>query len=524
MNTASNLNLKNLNHSQVSYVRWVIYFILAALIGYVFRDGIEAMIGNWNNQEEYSHGWLLPAVTGYLIWQEKDILSRINPKGSWVGVCIAVFAILLFLVGELSTLYIIVQYALVVLIFGLVLAMEGTKRFKLIWVPLLMLFFMIPLPTFLYRTLSAELQLISSTLGVEMIRLCDISVNLQGNVIDLGSYQLQVVEACNGLRYLFPLMSLAFICAYFFKGPFWKRAVIVLSSLPITIFMNSFRIAIIGVLVEHWGIDMANGFLHDFEGWVIFMLCLAVLIFEMWLLAKIPSSKHPSKHHSESLIEPSINTSVRSTNWPHGLFIGILLVVCGLTVASVDNREELKPERQYFVDFPSRLDPWEGKRVIMEKKYRDVLNFDDYLMANFSDSKHPPINFYVAYYESQRKGSSIHSPRSCIPGGGWRIQSVTTESIDIDGTATNANRVLIQKGKVHQLVYYWFDQRGRNLTNEYLVKWFLFWDALTQNRTDGALVRFTTVITDREGLETTEERLMEFMQKATPLLDQYIPD
>ncbi|HFD10941.1 MAG TPA: VPLPA-CTERM-specific exosortase XrtD [Crenotrichaceae bacterium] len=526
MNNTLRQTLSNISSGQINYARWFFYALLAVFIAFVFRDGIEHMIHNWNSQEEYSHGWLIPVVTGYLIWQEKEKLSLITPRSSWLGVGIAAFALFLFLLGELSTLYIIEQYALVILIFGLVLALEGYERFKLIWVPLIMLFFMIPLPNFLYRSLSAELQLISSSLGVDMIRLCDISVNLQGNVIDLGTYQLQVVEACNGLRYLFPLMSLAFICAYFFKGPLWKRAIIFLSSIPITIFMNSFRIAIIGVLVEYWGIDMANGFLHDFEGWAIFMLCLAILIFEMWLLAKLPQS---TKMQSDTHQTQATGTTNRLpaqplSGWKQGVTISMMLVLCGITVASIDSRGEIKPDRKYFVDFPSVIGNWKGSRIVMEKKYRDVLNFDDYFMADFSDNIHPPVNFYVAYYESQRKGSSIHSPRSCIPGGGWRIQSVTTEAIDINGGLIQANRVLIQKGKIRQLVYYWFDQRGRNLTNEYLVKWFLFWDALTRSRTDGALVRFTTVIIDREGLEEVEDRLLKFMQTATPMLNEYIPD
>ncbi len=512
---------------ETSHLRWVAYGILGCLIAYVFRDGISYMIGNWNNKEEYSHGWLIPLVTIYLIWQEKTRLSSISPSGSWVGVSIAIFATGLFLLGEISTLYVIEQYALVILIFGIVLAIEGSGRFKLIWVPLFMLFFMIPLPNFLYRSLSAQLQLISSRLGVDMIRLCDISVNLEGNVIDLGSYQLQVVEACNGLRYLFPLMSLAFICAYFFKGPLWQRAVIFFSSIPITIFMNSFRIAMIGVLVEYWGIDMANGFLHDFEGWAIFMLCLAVLLLEMWMLAKLPT-KTDSKLDSIKTqpIDESNTSSLKVTNnfTTQGLVIGVMLVLSGATVAAIDNREEIKPERSYFIDFPTTLNPWTGKRVIMEKKYRDILNFDDYFMADFSDNINPPINLYVAYYESQRKGSSVHSPRSCIPGGGWQIQSVTNKTLEVNGKPIKTNRVLIQKGRNRQLVYYWFDQRGRNLTNEYLVKWFLFWDALTRQRTDGALVRYTTMISAAEKMDSTEDRLVEFMQTATPLLDKYIPD
>jgi exosortase D (VPLPA-CTERM-specific) len=505
------------------HLRWVVYGILACLIAYVFRDGISDMIGNWNDKEEYSHGWLIPVVTMYLIWQEKERLSSISPISSWVGVGITVCAAALFLLGEISTLYTIEQYALVILIFGIVLAMEGSERFKLIWVPLFMLFFMIPLPDFLYRSLSAQLQLMSSSLGVDMIRLCDISVNLEGNVIDLGTYQLQVVEACNGLRYLFPLMSLAFICAYFYKGPLWQRAVIFLSSIPITIFMNSFRIAMIGVLVEYWGIDMANGFLHDFEGWAIFMLCLAVLLLEMWLLAKLPTKTKTIE--TPPVEEPKPSALGLTHNFlRQGVVIGVMLITCGVTVAAIDSREEIKPDRMYFIDFPTNLNPWHGKRVIMEKKYRDILNFDDYFMADFSDRINPPVNLYVAYYESQRKGSSIHSPRSCIPGGGWEIQSVTNKTLDVNGTAVETNRVLIQKGRTRQLVYYWFDQRGRNLTNEYLVKWFLFWDALTRSRTDGALIRYTTVISGAEKLDAAENRLISFMKKATPLLDQYIPD
>jgi exosortase len=107
-------------------------------------------------------------------------------------------------------------------------------------VPLLLLGLMIPLPTFLYQGLSAQMQLISSQIGVAIIRLFNISVFLEGNVIDLGNYKLQVAEACNGLRYLFPLMALGFIAAYLFKGALWKRAVIFLSTIPITILMNSF--------------------------------------------------------------------------------------------------------------------------------------------------------------------------------------------------------------------------------------------------------------------------------------------
>ena len=145
------------------------------------------------------------------------------------------------------------------------------------FIPIVYLLFAIPLPYFIDAILTLKLQLISSQLGVFFIRLFQIPVFLDGNIIDMGIYKLQVVEACSGLRYLYPLLSLSFLAAYLFHGPFWQRAVIFLSSIPIAIGMNGFRIGVVGFLVDRWGTAMAEGALHFFEGWVIFFACSASL-------------------------------------------------------------------------------------------------------------------------------------------------------------------------------------------------------------------------------------------------------
>ena len=142
------------------------------------------------------------------------------------------------------------------------------------WPAVLYLFFMLPLPQVLYLPLSLKLQTISSELGVALISLFGVPVFLEGNVIDLGSYQLQVAEACSGLRYLFPLMSFGFLFAVLYRGPTWHKLVLFFSTIPITILMNSVRIAIVGMLVSFFGTEQAEGFLHFFEGWVIFIVCI----------------------------------------------------------------------------------------------------------------------------------------------------------------------------------------------------------------------------------------------------------
>ena len=194
---------------------------------------------------------------------------------------------LLGLIGQLATVYTVQQIGLVVAICGFVLALTGWPALRYLWMPLLLLFLVIPLPDFLQVKFSAGMQLISSELGVWFLRLIGVSVYLEGNVIDLGVYQLQVAEACDGLRYLFPLMTLGLVLAYFYKGATWKRVLLFLSSIPITILMNSLRIASIGVMVDRWGIGMAEGFLHDFQGWVVFMASFGLMVLLMILLSRV---------------------------------------------------------------------------------------------------------------------------------------------------------------------------------------------------------------------------------------------
>ncbi|MCW8856269.1 MAG: VPLPA-CTERM-specific exosortase XrtD [Kangiella sp.] len=511
-------------------VIWVLLSIFAALLGYIYFDGFIRLVDVWEKQEEYSFGYLIPFITLFLIWQRKDILEKNEFPGSWVGVATALTGILIFIVGELTTLYLLIHYSLLIVLIGTVLSYLGWKSFKVILIPLLFLAFMIPLPQFFMRELSQVLQLLSSEIGVWFIRLFDISVYLEGNVIDLGVFKLQVVEACNGLRYLFPLMALSFMMAYFFQDKLWKRAIIFLSSIPITILMNSFRIGAIGVMVEYWGIEMAEGFLHDFEGWFVFMACMVVVFIEMWLLAKIGGKKRPFQEvfGIEFPADTPEDAVIHERKLPLPFIgSGILIVLVALSMLVMPERVDIEPERQDFYAFPKSIGDWSGSTDRLTTNVLDELKVDDYLLMNYKSTDESIVNFYVAYYATQKKGQSAHSPRTCIPGGGWKLTAITQptlDGIDVNGVPLSVNRTIIQKGEHKQLVYYWFQQRGRVVTNEYLVKWYILWDALTMNRTDGALVRLTTYIPPGQDIVEAEERLKAFAKLAVAELEPYVPN
>ena len=194
---------------------------------------------------------------------------------------------------------------------------------------------------------------------------------------------------------------------------------------------------------------------------------------------------------------------------------------------ALPQRTEIIPERARLLFFPDDIGAWRGQRGQLEQIYVDALKFDDYLLANYVDERGDLVNLYVAYYASQRKGASVHSPKSCLPGGGWRILEFSQREISGPGIGDRplpVNRSLIQMGDERQLVYYWFQQRGRLMTNEYLVKWFLFWDALTRQRTDGALVRVTAPVPLGSDGTAEDARLTDFINVIARPLERFIPD
>ncbi len=510
---------------------WVVLLVVAGFGIAIFYDSLAAMVNHWDSSKEYGYGYFIPVISCFLVWQQKDKLERIRFNGSWTGLFFLVIGLVLFFLGKISTIYVVMQYGFLVVVFGVALGLMGWFGIRRVWVAVLFLIFMIPLPGFFYSSLNLHLQLLSSQLGVAITRVFGVPVYLSGNVIDLGVYKLQVAEACSGLRYLFPLTALSFIAAFFYKSSLWKRGVIFLSSIPITVFMNSFRIGVIGVLVDYYGISQAEGFLHYFEGWVVFMVCVGILVVEMWLLLRVGRPTVRSLSQAFAIDWPQASPSGAQRRWrriPGVMWasLALLVVVFAVSYAMGSRRDVVEP-RTSFTEFPLVIGPWRGQPDLLQRVYLNTLQLSDYLLADYTAPGVGTVNFYIAYYQSQRAGASIHSPSSCIPGGGWVIRQFSERTVPgvlLNGKPLRVNRVLIKKGGIEQVVYYWFQGRGRDVTNQYALKWYLFLDAFTRNRTDGALVRLTAMVAPGNTVKSADHMLTKFAQAAVPLLGRYIPN
>ncbi|MDH5452420.1 MAG: exosortase, partial [Paracoccaceae bacterium] len=243
----------------------------------IFWIGFVSLAQAWSTAE-YSHGPLIPLISLYLFLRElrRRPLPDAHVTTRWPGIAIIFAALAIATLGNLMRVADIVTYAFIIWVGGVVITVFGWHRGKTHQLPVLHLIFMLPLPQILYWKLTIFLQWVSSAIGVWFVSLAGVAVFLEGNVIDLGVYKLQVAEACSGLRYLFPILSFSYLFAILYRGPIWHKAVLLLAAAPLTILMNSFRIGVIGVLVDRYGIEQAEGFLHFFEGWVIFLFCILI--------------------------------------------------------------------------------------------------------------------------------------------------------------------------------------------------------------------------------------------------------
>ncbi len=518
----------NILHNKTALIGAGVYSLLLAGI---FFNTFTYLVPQWE-RGDFTYCYLVPLIVLYLIREKKDQLSATPSIPSWKGLQVLGLGIVFFWLGELGGEYFTLYLSFWLILAGLSLLHLGWEKSKIVSFPLTLILAIFPPPNFIYQKISVTLKLASSQLGVFIMQLCGMSAYREGNVIDLGFTQLQVVDACSGLRYLFPLMLLGILLAYFYKEALWKKILLVISTVPISIFVNGLRIASVGMLYPVFGPKVASGFFHDFSGWFIFMVSLGILLFEMWVLKKIyPQMSAGDKEQgagaeAEAGIIQNPKPKTRNLLFQPQFVAAVILLgaTWGLS-QGIEFREKV-PIAKSFDQFPVKIGEWNGTRGIMEQKFIDALDLSDYVLVDYLNQKGRSVNFYVAYYESQRKGESIHSPATCMPGGGWIFKQAGAVKLPFklkDKGLMPVNRALMEKSGTRQLTYYWFPQRGRILTNAYQLKIYAFWDALTRQRTDGALVRVMTPVYEFEELENAEKRLQGFVKEIVPALEKYLP-
>jgi exosortase len=239
---------------------------------------VPGMVLDWWNDPNFSHGFLVPVFSAYLIWERRDTLELFPDRNtSLTAVFFVIAAMAMIVVGKAGGEYFTMRSSLVVLILGLSRIVLGREGFRKCLFPLAFLLFMVPIPYILYDAIAFPLKMIASWFGENSLNLIGVPVYRDGNIIHLPNIQLEVADACSGIRSLMSLMALASVVAYFMGMGAGKGAVLVASAVPISVVTNSMRILITGILSYRFGQKAAEGFFHEFSGWVIFLAGAALI-------------------------------------------------------------------------------------------------------------------------------------------------------------------------------------------------------------------------------------------------------
>ena len=253
----------------------VVFFGLLILLCYA--PAVTSLASDWMHDENMGHGFFVPAVVGYILWQEKDELKKIQPRTSWWGLLVVLLGAAQSIVGTLGVELFLSRSALIVTLAGAVWFLGGTALLEKLAFPLFLLCFMVPLPTLVYNSLTFPLQMLASRLAADALQILGIPVLREGSVLTLPNRDLNVVEACSGIRSLLSLTFLALVYGYFFEKKTWIRWVLFVATVPIAILANGSRVAITGILSQIKP-ELADGFFHESTGWVIFMIALGFLL------------------------------------------------------------------------------------------------------------------------------------------------------------------------------------------------------------------------------------------------------
>jgi exosortase len=267
--------------------------LFVGLLGMLYHEILYGLSLDWYNDPDYSHGFLIPFLAGYFVWERLDKLRALRTAPSLWGIGLLGLGLLMLVVGSLGAELFLQRSSVIVVIAGLVLLMGGQAFLRVLAFPITILIFMIPLPAIVVNAIAFPLQLFAAEVATLCLYNFGIPVLREGNVIVLAGTTLEVAEACSGIRSLQALLALGTVYGYFTMPVMWKRWVMVALSVPIAIAANAIRVTGTGVLANYWGVEAAEGFYHTFEGWLIFVVAFIMLLLCGLVVSKIGRA-HPA--------------------------------------------------------------------------------------------------------------------------------------------------------------------------------------------------------------------------------------
>ncbi len=256
---------------------WPYLLWFGVLLVVCYAPVLDNITHQWHASDDMGHGLFVPLIAGYIVWERREELLAQPVRRSRWGLLLIAWGAAQACLGALGAEIFVQRAAFMISLYGVTWYFAGTRVVRILAFPLLLLWFMIPIPGIIYKQVTFPLQLLASRLAEVGLEVLGYTVLREGNILELAGQQISVVEACDGIRALFSLSFFSLAYAYFFHPKVWMRWVMLVATIPVAVIANCSRVVLTGIVGEH-DVKLAQGFLHGFSGWIIFVVAIGMLM------------------------------------------------------------------------------------------------------------------------------------------------------------------------------------------------------------------------------------------------------
>ena len=484
---------------------------------FLYWKVFETLTFQWRHNVMYSHGFLIPLISLYLVWTRRDELRRISylPKHGAAFVALGL-GIVLVLVGHLAGIQIIQALSLIFSLTGMVMLIFGVSSLKIFWFPIVYLLFMIPMwEEMVTGHLHLPFQKFSAANGITLLHLAGIPAYREGLFIKLPEMVLEVAKACSGVNHLIAVIAISIPFAYIFLMGWPRRILLILIAIIIAILANSLRVTLIGILSYLNIGSPVHGPFHILQGLFVSFVGYVALIGTTWALSERPKKQHGTDANRD-LSGNMRNPINRKPN------VLVLAVVIFLAAGSYINFHKFSPVSliNSFDLFPRNIGDWTGSSADSGfSEWFKEAKVDEELSRIYRKNGREMIELYIAYFEYQDSKKKVINFRTEELHQNGSVINVDIKS----GKEMEINKLFQRDKAKNSTIFFWYDINGRILNNRFKAKLHRVWNGLVRGRTNGAIIILKSDLVPGESLNGAEEQIKEFIRAVYPFFQDYLP-
>lgn len=514
-------NIKNrLISSRASsfYIIWAQLGFLFILIVLSYLHVFKSLLTAWQESKAYSHGFLVPLISGYIIWRKRAILREIKPSTNAWGAVILFASGFMLLIGNLGGAVIVQQISLLIFIVGIVLFIAGKEYLKALTLPIAYLIFMIPLVDEYAGTIHWPFQLFAAKMGTFILTFFDVPVLLDAQYIYLPNITLEVAAECGGIRYLISILAIGVPLAYFTQRTWSRKIFLVSLALIIAILANGFRVALVSYWAYYFDQVDTHGPMHIFQGFMISQIGFVVLFAGAWILSRIPYRNTELKERSEKPVSDYAAGMQVQSIWKdvkRPWYIAILILILFLLYPYLNSPSPVHIKTN-LTKFPSTLGDWKVVNYGSAAPVRG-LDVDAEIVRTYRNHAGQEFTLYIGYFASQHQDKELVNYITRELHNRAKIVDVPTEQ--------GVVRVNLGTGKSPETgdtTVFWYDINGRIVANMYMAKLATMLDSLLRARTNGAILVVFAEAANRDDVEKRFKEQLHFTSLVIPAAQSFL--